>query len=132
MRIIHDIFPAVISMTTTAPTENAPLTAKSPATTLNAKKVDRSRIIVTDERVIIAVDSPEGPTVIFNQAYDQSTANLNRNRNNDSYLTVTPEEPSKPVYIAYSRYDDCSCGSRLRGWSPFGSLTATSSTKDPN
>lgn len=127
MRVIQDIFPAVISMTRTEPSADSPLAAKNPATVLNAHKVDRARVIVTDERIIVAVDSPEGPTVIFNQAYDQETANRSKNRNNDSFLTTKTDEP---IYVAYSRYDDCSCGSRLRGWNPFGSLTSAASTKD--
>lgn len=127
MRILQDIFPAVISMTRTKPGDNSPLTAKNPATSLNAHKVDRARVIVTDERIIVAVDSPEGPTVIFNQAYDPDTAERSKNRNNDSFLTTKTEEP---IYVAYSRYDDCSCGSRLRGWNPFGRLTTTASIKD--
>jgi hypothetical protein len=127
MRILQDIFPAVISMTTTQPTENAPLTAKNPATALAAHKVDRARVIVTDERIIVALDSPEGPTVIFNQAYDPETALRSKNRNTDSFVTTKNEQP---IYVAYSRYDDCSCGSRLRGWNPFGSVTSSASIKD--
>lgn len=127
MRILQDIFPAVISMTTTLPTPDAPLASKNPATVLRAHKVDRARVIVTDERIIVAVDSPEGPTVIFNQAYLADSAQRSRNRNLDSFLTTDTDQP---IYVAYARYDDCSCGSRLRGWNPFGRLTSTASIKD--
>jgi hypothetical protein len=122
MRILQDIFPAVISMTTTQPTPEAPLAGPNPATVLHAKTVDRARVIVTESRILVAVDSPEGPLVIFSQTYDQSTANRSRQQRQDSFLTTGT---TTPVYVAYRRGEDCSCGSRLRGWNPFGTLHAT-------
>ena len=127
MRVIQDIFPAIVSMTTTQPTPDTPLNASNPTTTLNAKTVDRTRTIITDTRIIIAVDSPAGPKVIFNQLYDQASLQKGATSKTDSYLTTAQAEP---IYIAYRRAEDCSCGSRLRGWQPFGALHATNSTKD--
>lgn len=137
MKILQDIFPAVISMTKTEPTSNAPLAASNPASVLKASKVDRARVIVTGEprpRIIVAVDSPTGPLVIFNQAYDPSTATRARNKDQDSFLTTTPDPSSndQPIYVAYARYQDCSCGSRLRGWNPFNTVTSSLSIREPN
>lgn len=127
MRVLQDIFPAIISMTTTQPTPEAPLAASNPATALSAKTVDRTRVIVTDTRVIVATDSPTGPLVIFNQEYDTASYTKGSSTKLDSFLTTaTPQ----PIFIAYRRAEDCSCGSRLRGWQPFGTLHSTNSTKD--
>lgn len=128
MKVIQDIFPAVISMTTTAPSDNAPLTAANPATVLNARRLDRARVITTDDRIMIAIDAPEGPMVIFNQPYNQTTAQIVKNKSADSQLTTLETTSSSPVYIAYRRSEDCSCGSRLRAWRPFGNTYSVTST----
>jgi hypothetical protein len=130
MNIIHDIFPAVVSMTTIAPTQESQLTASNPATVLNARRLDRSRVIVTGDRIIVATDSPEGPLVVFNQLYDQATAQLSKNVSTDSTLTTIPGDSSSPIYVAYRKSEDCSCGSRLRGWRPFGRIDSVTSNRN--
>lgn len=135
MKVLHDIFPAIISMTKHTPTDEAPLSSRSPSPLLRAHTVDRARVIVTTDRIIVAVDSPEGPTVIFNQAYDPQSARREPtdNKTTELFLTTTPSATNpddQPIYVAYSRYQDCACGSRLRGWNPFGRLSSTLSIKD--
>ena len=130
MNVIHDIFPAVISMTTTEPTPEAPLYAANPSTVLNARRLDRARVVTTEDRIIIAVDAPEGPLVIFNQPYDQSTAKIVKSRTVDSTLVTLDTDSSSPVYIAYRKSEDCSCGSRLRGWRPFGNTYSVTSNRN--
>lgn len=130
MRVLQDIFPAVVSMTTTAPTPESPLTASNPASSLNARRLDRARVITTDERIIIAMDSPEGPTVIFNQAYDQDTVFISKGKSADSTLTTALQEGANQVYVAYRKSEDCSCGSRLRGWRPFGNTYSVTSNRN--
>ena len=128
--VIHDIFPAVVSMTAIAPTPESPLTASNPATTLQARRLDRARVITTDDRILIAVDSPEGPLVIFNQEYDPATAQLTRAKNQDSFVTTIETADSTQVYLAYRRSEDCSCGSRLRAWRPFGNTYSVTSNRN--
>jgi hypothetical protein len=130
MKVIHDIFPAVISMTTTQPTEESPLNAANPSTSLKARRLDRARVITTNDRILIAVDSPEGPLVVFNQPYDQETAYLATNKSTDSKLTTIDTESSSPVFIAYRKSEDCSCGSRLRAWRPFGNTYSVTSNRN--
>ena len=135
MKVLQDICPAVISMTKHTPSEAQPLSPRAPSPLLRAHTVDRARVIVTTERILVAVDSPEGPTVIFNQAYDPASATRvkNDNKTTDLFLTTipNPDNPDdQPIHIAYARYQDCSCGSRLRGWNPFGRTNSTLSIKD--
>ena len=130
MRVIQDIFPAVVSMTSTEPTPEAPLTASNPATTLNARRLDRARVITTDERIIVAMDSPEGPVIVFNQAYDQETAHIAKGKTADSTMVTLYQEDANQIYIAYRKSEDCSCGSRLRGWRPFGSTYSVTSNRN--
>jgi len=130
MKVIHDIFPAVISMTTTQPTPESPLNAANPSTSLNARRLDRARVITTDDRILIAIDAPEGPLVIFNQPYDHATAHLAKNKSTDSTLTTLDTDSSSPVYVAYRKSEDCSCGSRLRAWRPFGNTYSVTSNRN--
>lgn len=130
MRVLQDVFPAVVSMTTTEPTPEAPLTAANPASSLNARRLDRARVITTDERIIVAMDSPEGPVIVFNQAYDQDTVHIGKGRSSDSTLTTLLQEGANQIYVAYRKSEDCSCGSRLRGWRPFGSTYSVTSSRN--
>lgn len=130
MNIIHDIFPAVVSMTTITPTPEAPLAAANPATALNAHRLDRARVITTVDRILIAIDSPEGPLVVFNQPYNQDTVQLAKNKSADSTMVTLDTDSSSPVYIAYRKSEDCSCGSRLRAWRPFGNINSVTSTRN--
>jgi hypothetical protein len=130
MNIIHDVFPAVVSMTTTEPTEEAPLYAANPSTVLGARRIAKARVITTDDRILIAIDAPEGPLVIFNQPYDQATAKIVKGKTVDSTLVTLDTDSSSPVYIAYRKSEDCSCGSRLRGWRPFGNTYSVTSNRN--
>jgi hypothetical protein len=76
------------------------------------------------------MDSPEGPVVVFNQAYDQDTAHIAKGKTTDSTMVTLYQEDANQIYIAYRKSEDCSCGSRLRGWRPFGSTYSVTSNRN--
>jgi hypothetical protein len=120
MNIKHDVFPAFVGVAphdlleTLQDLRSAPITA-------GAHQVTKARIVVTDEVVIVAVDSNEGPMIIFRESY--SEFHKSNVKTEDSYIkTVTGK------MIAYKKDENCGCGSRLRSWNPYRHVY---STKDP-
>ena len=123
MRILQDTFPALISVAGSPPPEGEFI---RPGTVNHrAKVVDRARIIVTENRVIIAVDgtSDEGPLIIFSQPYSGGNFTKGSSVENPSILIT-----DNGTYVSFARGEDCACGSRLRAWNPFRTLN---SSRDP-
>jgi len=123
VRILQDTFPALVSVAGSPPPAGETIPPGSRK--YRAKVVDRARVIVTADRVIIAVDgtSDEGPLIVFSQPY--SAGNFVKAGNADNASTVITDNGA---YVSFSRGQDCACGSRLRGWNPF---RAISSSRDP-
>lgn len=67
------------------------------------------RVIATDNRLYVLIDSPEGPDALVNEALTDFSGDYN------SGFTVTTTES---VYTV-ERELNCGCGSRLRGYHPF-------------
>lgn len=114
--IAADIYPAIISI---AP----PHAVKDPetfrATYRNShpegtRVIDRARLVVVSDRVLIVVDSPTGPTLVFRETVES----LVKNRDlREHYITTSTGKA-----IAVAKDHNCGCGSRLRSWSPFGNI----------
>ena len=77
------------------------------------KTVDRARIIIYDNRIHVAVDSPTGPTLVFRENIISHTKSPER-----VHYVMTEFRKS----IAFRRDDNCGCGSRLRSWNPYGTI----------
>jgi hypothetical protein len=94
---------------------------KSAPITKGANQVTKARIVVTEDTVMVAIDSHSGPMIIFREAYTEfHKSNV---KTEDSYIrTVTGK------MIAYKKDENCGCGSRLRSWNPYRHVY---STKDP-
>jgi hypothetical protein len=120
MQIKHDVFPAFVGVAQHDLLETLQDLRSAPITT-GAHQVTKARIVVTDEVVMVAVDSNEGPMIIFREAYTEfHKSNV---KTEDSYIkTVTGK------MIAYKKDENCGCGSRLRSWNPYRHVY---STKDP-
>lgn len=125
MQIIHDIFPAHFVVTPANHLTDVQELVPNPQQ--RDKKVfyvGTTRVVVTDEVVSVASDSPEGPQIIFQEKYD-------------SIIQPSSDDPKK-VYrvllssgkmIAFSKDENCGCGSRLRGWNPYKTLTSQKGVK---
>jgi len=73
------------------------------------------RVILVENNILIAVDSDDGPKIIFFEEYTISD------------ISEKPEEDSiiytkSGKMIVFSVDDSCGCGSRLRGWNPYKTL----------
>jgi hypothetical protein len=74
-------------------------------------------VIVTDEHVVVAKDSSEGPQIVFREAYETF------------FPSEDPKIDSRVVtktgkMLAFKKDTGCGCGSRLRGWNPYQTLNS--------
>lgn len=90
----RDLFPAEV--TVTIPDTPAAVT------------FPKTRVIIGAEDIYVFSDGPRGPVLVFYDRLDD--IDLPTVVTSDTTLTVTPT-------------NGCGCGSRLRGFRPFGALT---------
>lgn len=120
MQILFDLFPAHLSI---APADLCPITEmRSTPPVTGAYYVGKTRVIVTPDFVMVARDGENGtaPTVIFREGYTLFDRN---DKSTDSFIVT---ESGK--MLAFKRDTNCGCGSRLRAWNPFRTI---SSKNDP-
>lgn len=119
--LIHDVFPAIVSIATNKTRKNVhDLVPHSGS----EGYVDRCRVIVTSEVVVIAADAPTGPQIVFQEAYD-------------TLFDPKPEEDRKIIRIvtvsgkmlAFTKQEGCACGSRLRAWNPYKTIVSQKGVK---
>jgi hypothetical protein len=80
-----------------------------------AARVETVRIVVIEGRIMIVQDSPEGPTLIFQEKY------LELKKEGKYHLMRT--ESGKA--LLFGKDANCGCGSRLRTWNPFNIVQST-------
>lgn len=115
MRVTHDLFPCFVAAVGHGVLDSVQDLTSMPATP-GAHAMDKARVIVTAERIIIAIDGDsDGPRVVFNQPVIEF--HRSESRSKDSY--VVTENGSM---IAYRKNEACGCGSRLRSWNPYGHM----------
>lgn len=120
MRKQLDVFPAivkVISPGALSDLSGASVTGELPQGT---RRLDRCRVVVFNGVIVIAVDSPEGPQLVFREKVVEMI--------NEKGLDRVKTESGK--MLAFSKDNNCGCGSRLRSWNPFGGIVT--STEDPS
>jgi hypothetical protein len=121
-QILYDLFPAHVAI---APANHpTPLTelSSSPLTP-NTAPVLTARVIITENRILIAQDSASGPLPVYSQSYSPGNFHKAAFKSEESYiLTDTGQK------IAFKKDDACGCGSRLRSWNPYNIV---SSKNDP-
>ena len=87
----------------------------------NTYYVQTTRVIITDTNITVASDSPTGAQIIFNEHYTYFEKAASPEL--DSYVVT---ESGK--MISFKKDTNCGCGSRLRSWNPYKTL---SSNRDP-
>jgi hypothetical protein len=126
MRVLHDLFPAFITVVP----PNVVDDFKSVAVTSSnlpagARYLERVRIVVTSDDkgdiVMVAADHHTGPRLIFSERL--ADLNWSGNKTDDSQLITQSGK-----IIAFKYQKGCNCGSRLRSWSPYQTMD---SIKDP-
>jgi hypothetical protein len=114
-----DVFPAIVRL--------APPGSLSAITDLairgdapeGTRKLDRCRVAIVKDLLMIAVDSPGGPQLVFREKVVEKT--------HQGQVHYALTESGK--ILAFERDDNCGCGSRLRSWNPFGGIVMSS--EDP-
>lgn len=119
-RVIYDIFPAKLTVTTTASFDHTQELAYLPNPT-GSRRVDKVRVILTETQVLVGGDSPNGPMLIFRDRIRPDTLRLAKNRNTDVSILVTETDK----VLIFQKDQNCGCGSRLRGWNPYRTLNST-------
>jgi len=114
-----DVFPALLRL--------APSDSLSDITTLNIRGeapegtrfLDRCRVVILRDQIMVALDSPTGPQLVFREKVVET-----RHVDKTSYAKT---ESGK--ILAFTKDENCGCGSRLRSWNPYGNII--SSSEDP-
>lgn len=119
-QIKADTFPALITI---APADYTD-TVRTHSPLPGSHQVNTARIIVTEDRVLVAIDSVNGPQMVFSEGYDPASLVKAPKKADDSYLTTLSGKR-----IAFSKDESCGCGSRLRSWNPFRGIVM--SNKNP-
>jgi len=112
MKILFDMFPAVLVAAAPGLVENLDQIKVVPPTE-GAFMVDKCRVVVDSDLIIVAVDSPEGARVIFQEEYDVFI----NNRSGESKIVTKSGK-----MLAFKKDTNCGCGSRLRSWNPIRTL----------
>lgn len=114
-----DIFPANVTVTATNFAESKPINDVHPVKEHNiqgAKYVHTARVVASRGMLYIAVDSSTGPVLFFKEEIKSQTAEDKTTR----FVTTSDR------VIAVKKDKSCGCGSRLKNWSPVGSVLGSS------
>lgn len=115
-QILMDRFPCNLIAVAAGFTEDVTTLQSSPPTK-NANYLDVTRVIITDEVIMVAKDAPAGPQIVFQEAYE--TFIPSKDAGEDSYVTTKSGK-----MLVFSKDRGCGCGSRLRGWNPYKTLNS--------
>ena len=120
MNVLHDVFPAFVAVAPEGVFEKVQDLESKPVSE-GAYGLKKARIVISDERVLIAMDDPTGPMIVFNEPYE--TFYKSNVREENSYVIT-----KNGKMLAYKYDPNCGCGSRLRSWNPYRHVY---SVKDP-
>jgi hypothetical protein len=120
MRALADVFPAIawIAPPNSVKLDELSTSGPSPSGT---RKVDRIRVVLLGNNILIAQDSPEGPKLVFREGFTT--------RQTDGPMTRIKTDTGK--IIAFTKDHNCGCGSRLRTWNPYGNSGIMMAESDP-
>jgi hypothetical protein len=114
MRIIEDIFPAHSSFAAPGTIDNIETLFANPEQE-NVYYVGTARVVLTEKLIMVAIDSPEGAKIVFQEEYETF---LTTHSNDQTYRLIT----KSGKMVAFKRDTTCGCGSRLRSWNPYKTL----------
>lgn len=124
MKVLFDIFPARVRVVPAGDVSRALAASELNTYTVEfGRAVDRVRVVLTDDRLLIAADSDTGPVLIFREHYDQDSLYWPKsNSEQKSVISVS----GKLILVQHD--PNCGCGSRLRSWNPYRTIM---SEQDP-
>jgi hypothetical protein len=110
-----DVFPAIVVVAPSGAVSKLEALAVEGKLPDGAKKLDRTRVVIINNVIMIAVDSPFGPKLMFREELAKSILD------GSTYKAQT----SSGKTVAFKKDNNCGCGSRLRSWMPHkGILTS--------
>ncbi len=126
MRVLHDLFPAFITVFPPNVVDDFKTVKVSSSSNVSgARYLERVRVVImSDDKgniVMVAADHHTGPRLIFSERL--ADLNWSGNKTDDSQLITMSGK-----IIAFKYQKGCNCGSRLRSWSPYRTMD---SIKDP-
>lgn len=125
MKIIHDFFPSTVVAVPPNVIENFTDVTTAIQTPKGGRYLERVRTIVmqddTSKILMVAADSSDGPRMIFSERL--ADLNWSGDKSKDSQALTRSGK-----IIAFKHVQGCSCGSRLRSFSPYRTMD---SIKDP-
>jgi hypothetical protein len=124
VQILHDIFPAFLSVSPKGKYEDVHEVRSHPPMN-DVYHLTKTRIVVTDTNIIVAHDGPQGPVILFNEQYE--TFDKSNIKTEDSYVVTRSGK-----MLVYAKDENCGCGSRLRSWNPYKHLYSTKDPKGPS
>lgn len=111
-----DIFPAVLKISPEGSVgELAEFSFESPPPA-GTRKLDRARVVILNNTLMVAVDSPTGPMLVFQEKVQEDI--------HDKKISKIRTISNKVMIV--KKDDNCGCGSRLRGWNPYGNVVGSS------
>ena len=116
MRVLLDRFPCHLAAISPGRIEDV-TTMTSFEPTEGSNYLEITRVIVTEEHVIVAKDGQDGPQIVFRESY--TTFIPSEKSTEDSFIVT-----SSGKMIAFKKDTGCGCGSRLRGWNPYKTLNS--------
>lgn len=110
-----DLFPSEVTFTTTSEAG------------ASALQLPKCRTIVTPTEVFVFTDGPRGPVLAF---YDGLAPGTQPEPTPTKGYLLTPDNPGthQVTQISVEPTNRCGCGSRLRGYRPFGRISYVPST----
>jgi hypothetical protein len=140
-RVRADVFPALVAVAPAAPAAPASHAPIDPATTATTYgrvnsaaghvQVDKCRVVVTLDRVLVFQDAPGGPSLIFSERIASYTPPPSQ-RTLTIRTQATPREATITTdsgkTLAFRRATGCGCGSRLRSFDPLAAYEAASAS----
>jgi hypothetical protein len=120
MQVLYDVFPAFVALAQKDSMQLADLHSSPP--TKDTYHLTKTRVVISNDRILIAHDSNEGPVVVFSEEYDQF--DKAGTKMEDSYIVTKTGK-----MVAFKLDRNCGCGSRLRAWNPYRHVY---SSKDPS
>jgi len=117
MKILLDVFPAHVVAAAPGQFESVE-DIKSDPPTPGTHYVGTTRVIITEDMILVAQDSPEGAKIVFRERYHTLINGVENRVITDS-----------GKMLAFKKDTNCGCGSRLRGWNPYKTIN---SIKDPD
>ena len=116
MIIKADIFPAHVAVAPNGAFEYVEDLISSPPKE-GSHYVGTARVIVVDDLVVVAVDSPSGPNIVFREKYETF---LKGRKSTEEHRIITVSGKM----LAFRKDTNCGCGSRLRSWNPYNTVNS--------